>query len=570
MAACYGGIAFVIVQIIDGTFEVMGIPAWVSRLLITLLGIGFPIAIGLAWAFDITPEGIVRTEGRATGKPGTSNKALVAVTLFAIAFGIWARWGGGGTVGEIRSIAVLPLTNLMNDPDQDYFVDGMTEALITELSKISALRVIGRTSTMHYKNAPRPISEIADALDVDAVVEGSVLLAGEQVRITAQLVGTRPERHLWAEQFDRDFVDILALHSDVARAIAEQIKATLTPEEEVRLTTTRQVKPEAYNLYLRGWHFRKLESDESMPKAVEYLEQAVALDSTFARAWAALGHSYLQMQWNGGWDRDYAYNRMKPALDKALELDPNLPEAHAGLGIYYHFKVDLLTAELSFRRALELDSDNVYARYEYGVFLIRMGRLDESLGEFRWALKLDPLNPQPQWGIGVIYLTTRQYDRALEYFQAVLELAPGHWQAPGNMASAKREILMQQGRYAEAAAKAGKAGDLFLQLRAEWALGNRTKVYAVRDSLRSTGELQQHEQEHPFWSARLFAIMGEKDKVFSLLERAYEDTTKEFYYYAGLVYYPEFDFLRAEPRFKVLLKKMGLREVFDQSGQRIR
>jgi len=209
-----------------------------------------------------------------------------------------------------------------------------------------------------------------------------------------------------------------------------------------------------------------------------------------------------------------------------------------------------------------------------------IGRPDEGLAEFRRTQELDPLSYQPPWGIAGIYYNTREYDKALEYIQAASELQPGTGDDLINRI--KRDTLMQQGRYAEAAAEAGKAyaeaaagGDdqahyFWLQLRAEWALGNREKVYSFRDSLRSTGELQQREQEHPLWSARFYSIMGERNKALGLLERAYEDTTKEVRYYIGLVYYPEFDPLRAEPRFKALIQRLRLTEVFDQSGQRIR
>ncbi len=289
-----------------------------------------------------------------------------------------------------------------------------------------------------------------------------------------------------------------------------------------------QVNPEAYRLYLKGWHFRNLGTRESFPKAVEYLEQAVALDPDFAQAYAVLAHTYFVMGNLGQWDRDYAYNRMKEALDKALELDP----------------------------------DNVYARYEYGYFLCNTGRPDEALAEYRRALELDPLYPEPLEGIGEAYRYTRQYDKALEYLQEVSELQPDNIYALRQEDWIKREILMQQGRYAEAAAEAEKAGDFFQQLRAEWALGNREKVYAIRDSLRSTTALQQREQVSPIWAARLYAIMGERDKALDLLE----NTALR----RGLVYDSDFDSLRAEPRFKALLQNRGLTEVFDQYGQRIR
>ena len=575
VAVFYGGIAFVIVQIIDGTCEVMGIPAWVSRLLIILLSLGFPVAMGLAWGFDITDKGIVRTKGPSTSsgrpekqapRPFIGNPALGIIASLAILVAVWSWWGRPSAAGTITSIAVLPLNNLMGDPDQDYFVDGMHEAIISNLSRLSALRVISRTSAMRYKDTDKLLPEIARELDVDALVEGSVLKAGNRVRITAQLIHGASDEHLWSNDYEGDLTDILSLQKTVARAIAMEIGLALKPEEEAYLASAPQVNPEAYNLYLKGWYFRNLASEESMPRAIEYLEQAVVLDPEFARAWAALGHSYVMMQWTGGWDRDYAYNRMKQALDKALELDPNLPEANTGLGIHYQYEVDLLTAELYYRRALELDPNNVYALHEYGVFLSRRGRLDESLGEFRRAQELDPLNPEAQWGIGIVYLFTRQYDKALVYLQAALELAPDNWLTPSNLASAKRGILMQQGRYAEAIAEAEDAGELFDQLRAEWAMGNKEKVYAVRDSLLATGELQRREEESPLWAARLYAIIDEREKALSLLEKAYEDASQ----WGLWLYDPEFDFLRGEPRFKALMQKRGLTEVFDQNGQRIR
>ncbi len=574
VAVVHAGVAFIVFQVADFTFPALHVPDWFSSAVVVLLILGFPVVVGMAWAFDLTAEGLVRakperepTAAKAPHHIVIGNKTLAIVAAVAVAVAVWSWLGRPSAAGPITSIAVLPLDNLGGDPEQVYFVEGMHEALITELAKLGALRVISRTSTLGFRDAVTPITEIAQALGVDAVVEGSVLVVGERVRINAQLIDGRREQHLWADAYERDLRDVLALHQEVALAIAKQVEVTLTSEDQARLASAPQVNPEAYNLYLKGWYFRNLESRESMPKAVEYLEQAVALDPDFVRAWAALAHSYLLMSMYGPWSRDYALDRMKPALDKALELDPNLPDAHAGLGLYQVIaQDDIVASEASFRRALELDPDNVYALHEYGWFLSRTGRPDEALAEYRRAQDLDPLNPTPLYGIGCVYLNTRQYDKAMEYWQAVLELAPDNSLAPIRRNRTKREILMQQGRYAEVAAGAEGAGFL-LKLRAEWALENREKVYSVRDSLRSTGELQQREQEDPWWSSRLYAIMGERDKALSLLERAYEDTTIGT---TGLVYNPEFDSLRAEPRFKALLKKLGLTEVFDQYGRRIR
>ncbi len=581
VGAVYACIAFIIFQIVDATFEPLRLPDWASTLVVVLLALGFPVAVGMAWAFDLTAEGLVRakpkrepTAAKAPHHPLVSNKVLAVIAAVAVAVAVWSWWGRPSAAGPITSIAVLPLDNLMGDPEQDYFVDGMHEAIISNLARLSALKVISRTSAMRYKDTDKLMPEIARELNVDALVEGSVLKAGDRVRITAQLIHGASDEHLWSNDYEGDLTDILSLQKTVARAIAGEIGLALKPEEEAYLASAPQVNPEAYDLYLKGWHLRSMETDESIAKAVEYLEQAVALDPTFARAWAALAHTYLLMWSNvGTWSFDYAGKRMEEALDKALELDPNQAQAHAGLGLYQYFlmqRKDFAAAEASFRRALELSPDLVYARFEYGLFLLRTGRPDEGLDELRQAQELDPLNPLPLHGIGWFYSWTRRYDKAMEYWQAVLELSPGHTIARNWLAWTKREILMQQGRYAEAAAEAEEADDLFLQLRAEWALENREKVYAVRDSLRSTGELQQWEREYPFWSARFYTLMGEKELALSLFERAYEEPSLKWYLIAGLVYYPEFDSLRAEPRFKALLQKIGLTEVFDQYGQRIR
>jgi len=572
VAVVYAGVAFIIIQLVDGIFDIMGTPPWVGQVVVVLLVLGFPIAVGLAWAFDITDKGIVRTKpkreptaSKAPHHPLVGNKALAAIAVLAIIVASWS-WlrepSPGGA--PIASLAVLPLEDLMGDPEQEYFVEGMHEAIISNLARLSALKVISRTSAMRYKDTDKLMPEIASELNVDALVEGSVLKAGNRVRITAQLIHGASDEHLWSNDYEGELTDILSLQKTIAGAIAREIGLALKPEEEAYLASAPQVNPEAYELYLKGWHFRNLQTSESVPKAVEYLEQSVMLDPTFALAWVALAHTYLLMQWEGDWSGDYAMNRMKPALDKALELDPNLPDAHAGLGIYQELaQYDFAGAETSFRRALELDSDNVYALSEYGFFLWRIGRPDEALAKFRRAQELDPLSPMPLDGTARVYHYTRQYDKAQEYYQAVLELSPGQENARSGLAWIKREILIEQGRYEEVAAGAEKTGDLFQQLRAEWALGNREKAYSVRDSLRSTWG----EKEYPLSYALIYVIMGGKEKALDLLERAYEDTLINTIF---LVYHPEFDPLRAEPRFKALVQKLGLREVFDQNGQRIR
>jgi len=579
VAIVYAGVAFIIFQIVDATFEPLHIPDWVSGLVIILLLLGFLVAVGMAWAFDLTAEGLVRakperepTAAKAPHHIVIGNKTLAIVAAVAVAVAVWSWWGRPSAAGPITSIAVLPLDNLMNDPEQDYFVDGMHDALISELGKIGALRVIGRTSVLGYRDAPKPIPEIAQELKVDAVVEGSVLLVGGEVKITAQLVAASPERHLWTDSYTRRVSNVLSLHSDVARAIAGEIGLALTPEEEDYLARAPQVNPEGYNLYLKGWHFRNQENPESNQRAIEVLEQAVELDPDFAPAHAALAICYLMAgNWAFGiWDDPVSKARMKQAVDKALELDSCLPEAHLYLATYrYIYEWDFDGAEAAFRRALQLNPEHAHARYGYGLFLNRTGRHDEAMPQMLRAKELDPLSSQPEQGIARVYSRSRRYEQALEHFRAALELEPTNSMVQSWIKRTRFNLLYSQGQFEEAAALAEKEGRWHWWLRAEWALGKKNIVLGFLDSLRAIGQIHQLEQEYPSFAARVYATIGERKKALSLLEKAYADTIG-LGLFVTLTTAPEFDSLRAEARFKALMQKLGLTEVFDQYGQRIR
>jgi TolB-like protein/Tfp pilus assembly protein PilF len=582
----YAGVAFIVFQLVDAVFEPLHIPGWVGTTIIVLLLIGFPITVGLAWAFDITDEGIVRAKGRPAdakrkAQPLLGNKALAVIAALAIVVAVWG-WlrepsPGSATIGRIR-IAVLPLYNIGGDPEDEYFVNGMHEAIITNLNHLSTLNLISRTSTMRYKNTDKLMPEIARELDVDVLIEASAQRIGDQVLITAQLIDGASDEHLWANEYEGNLTDIVFLQKTIAGAIAKEVGLALTREDKHYLASAQQVNPEAYELYLKGWHIRTQGSKESMPKAVEYLEQAVALDPSFARAWACLAHGYVQMAATLNWTWIYAGDRMKPILDKALELDPSLPETHSGLGLYLEQrKYDFIGAEASFKRALEIDPDNHYTHYEYGHFLYRAGRPEEALVEFRRAQELDPLNHLVLWSIGTFYALTRQWDESLGYYEDALELSPNNYMASMHLAAMKNEILMEQGHYAEVAANTEgyaesvteyeKILNFFSWIRAEWALGNKEKVYPYRDSLKVTEVIPFLEQEVHSQRAGIYAIIGDGEKSLDLLERSFEDTLVNQY---QLLYDTYLDYLRDEPRFKAILKKMGMREVFDENGKRIR
>ena len=563
VAVFYGGIAFVIIQIIDGTFEVTGIPAWVSRLLIIVLSLGFPVAMGLAWVFDITDEGIVRTKGLSTGKPGTSNRTLIAVAVLAVAFGIWGRWGGAGRdydLSSIRSIAVLPLDNLGGDPEQVYFVEGMHEALITELAKISALRVISRTSTLGFGAAGTSIPEIARLLNVDAVVEGSVLVVGGRVRINAQLIDGHQDQHLWAGAYERDLRDVLALHQEVARSIAQQVRATLTPDEEVYLANARQVDPEAYQLYLKALHFRNQVSPENFQKTVDYLEHAVAIDPTLAPAHALLVWGYLLTQLYGFISIEEAHTKAHTAIDQAVKLDDTLPEVQVHLGLYrFYYERDWAGAEQAFRLAITLNPGYMPAHYEYGLFLGRMGRTEEALAAVQRAKDFDPLSMQGQLGLGIVSLEGRRFDQAVAYFEQALELYPDN----GHIIFWLSTALAYAGKHEEAVAIYEQLGEIdpraysanIQTIIATYALmGRRSEARALLDSLRMEGQIFVSD---PIYMAEVSSALGEQDAALEQLEIAFENGSMFIYY---LKVRPLFDPLRGNPRFKALLRRLNFPE----------
>ena len=560
VAAFYGGIAFVIVQIIDGTFEVMGIPAWVSRLLITFLALGFPVAIGLAWVFDITPEGIVRTGSRSADKPGTSNRALISVTIAAVAFGIWG-WmrDGGSTVGEIRSIAVLPLENLMNDPSQDYFVSGMHEALTAELSRISALRVIGRTSTMSYKANPKPISEIAAELNVDAVIEGSVLRDGERVRIMVQLVATRPERHLWSESYERNLVDIIALQNEVAAAIAREIKITMTPGERSRLADRRKVSLEAHDHYLKGLFYWNKRSRDGFDLALSHFQASTIADPNFAPALAGLALTYQLL---GEYSIMPITDSAPKAIfyaEQALGLDPDLAEAHTALAaarLYYQY--DWARAEAGYKKAIAINPGYATAYQWLGELDLFLGRKEDALAHVNKALSLDPLSNAMRIALAIILTSMGRYDEAIAQHEEREKLYPEitvslFWYV---------NTLIQAGRIDDAveldlkllrhfADPPGADGEL---LRASYEKGGFDSYASECISIMKKNGWDSN----PDWVVSVswrLARTGDAEATLTSLEK---DVIDRGFLLPFINFIPEFDFLSDEPRFQAILSEIGL------------
>jgi TolB-like protein/DNA-binding winged helix-turn-helix (wHTH) protein/Tfp pilus assembly protein PilF len=446
---------------------------------------------------------------------------------------------------KIESIAVLPLENLSHDPEQEYFADGMTEALITDLGKISALRVISRTSVMHYKGTAKTLPEIARELNVDAVVEGAVMRSGDRVRITAQLIQAATDKHLWAETYERDLRDVLALQGEVAQAIAREVQVKLTPQEQARLTRARPVNPEAYQLYSRARSImnRYQGPTEAM---VKYLEEAIAKDPKFALAQADLGVVYLA----SGRRAEAA-----SAILKALELDDTLSEAHTAMADLKFGDWEWSECERESRRAIELNPSNVDAHHDYSHFLQAMGRFPESLTECLRALELNPLSVPMNCHLGEHYVAARQYDQAIAQLRKALELEPNFPQAhyflgaaylaKGMLSEAVEEDL-------RAAVLWGKSAEDVTALRKAFA-SSGLKGYRQKQLELAKAQWQKS-RDNEFDLASLHAALGQKELALGWLQKAVE---KRHVDVPDLRTDPSFDPLRSDPRFQDLLRRMN-------------
>ena len=462
----------------------------------------------------------------------------------------------GRAVEPIRSIAVLPLQNLSGDPEQEYFADGMTEALITDLAQTGSLKVTSRTSVMQYKGDRRPLPEIARALGVEAVVEGSVLRAGDRVRVTAQLIDARSDRHLWAEDYERDLRDVLALQRDVARSIVREVHVALTPGEAARLAAARPVVPESHEAYLRGRFHLSRKKEESIATAIGFFEKAIAADPGSAEAHAGLASAYAERGiWGRAATREIAAKARVAAL-RALELDDSLAEAHAVLATFAMvYEWDWAAAERGMRRALELGGGDAEIRMRYATLLHVLGRFPEAISEVERARMLDPLSAPVASAAGRIYYRARQYDKALAAYADSLDLDPSYLPNRARLA----DVYLQLGRYDEALAQLEKGraeagetrrlSDGFGVVLA--ASGRRAEASEIVTRLeKSVGSSDQA----AYSIALIETALGHKDRAFSWLERAYAERAATMFL---LKVELKFDALRDDPRFESLLRRMN-------------
>ncbi len=566
--AAYVIVAWLLVQVSDILLETFAAPAWAMRAVVTALAVGFPVVLILAWVYEITTQGVKRTEAVADGDSFSSHAGrqidfviigvlLVGISLFAAERFRWIDFGTEPSV-ELRSIAVLPFENLSGDPEQDYFADGMTETLITELSKIGALQVISRQSVMQFKGSNESLPEIARKLNVDTVVEGSALLIGERVRITVQLIEAATDAHLWANNYDRDLSDVLALHSEVARAIAREIQIAVTPEEASRLANVRKVNPEAYRLYLLGQHYSEIWGDPaSLEKAKRYFLQAIELDPQYAQPHLGLSNIYGASAFFGYIPPRDAWEKASAAVARALEIDSYLAGAHLdNATTLFYYDWDWGQAEEGFQRALSLNSNYARAHQFYSWLLIGMGRTEEAHTSIRRALELEPLVLSAYLTASDVFYMSRQYDQAIAQLREVLDLSRNYPLAHSRLGWS----YVQKGMFTEAISEMEQAVTLSPdnpELR--WMLGHAYavagKTAEARKILDDLRHLANERYILPYGIALIHVGLGDNDAALEWLERAYQERNA---WMPFLQVEPRFDPLRSDPRFQDLLHRMNL------------
>ncbi|MBV8051435.1 MAG: protein kinase [Acidobacteriaceae bacterium] len=480
--------------------------------------------------------------------------ALTVVAFVAVVLGIWRSRGSLGSVAEIRSIAVLPFENVSGDASQDYFVEGMTDELTTELANIGALRVVSRTSAMRYKSSAKTLPEIARELRVDGVVEGSVLRSNGTVRITTQLVEARTDKQLWARSYSRQLSDIVRLQNELARDIADEIRIAVTPQERQRLANTQPVSPEVHESYLKGRYHLNQGTENQLRLAKSYFEQAIQDDANYAPAYAGLADYYWL---TNELPPQVAIPKEKEYAQKAISLDENLADAHATFAaVKYYGDWDWAGADEEFKRAIELSPSNAEIHRMYAAFLSEMGRTDQALAEIRTALEFDPVSVITNVSAGWAYYYARQYDRALEECRSGLELDAQSLSAHDCIGSA----FLEKGLYSQALQEyqslVTASGDDPSRLaslgRAYALIGRKADAQDIASKLKTAGSQRYLP---PYFLGLVYTALDDKEMAFSSLEHAYQQHDA---YLPRLKVEPALDRLRADPRFNNLLHRMNL------------
>jgi TolB-like protein/Tfp pilus assembly protein PilF len=578
VAAAYGVVAWLVIQAASIAFPAFGAPDWALRVVIALAVLGFPVALVLAWAYELTPGGVRRATppGRRSGPPnGRGRRSLdsraagwlgvgIVVGLTTVGTYGWTRLPNrtGAEPDDVRSVAVLPFASVGADPADEYFSEGISEEILNALSQVPGLRVAARTSAFSFKGADVGIDSIARSLRVAHILEGSVRTAGGRVRITARLVDAQSANPVWSHSYDREAKDVLAVQEEIAAAIANALEVELAGGERP-LARSRTADPEAYELYLQGRHLANKRTKGDLTQAIGRFEAALQRDPAFAAAYSGLADAYALLDDYGGLPREEAYPKSIAAAKRALELDELQAEAHASLGHVYFHQRSWAAAEREYLRALELNPSYATAHHWYGLLLQATGRHDEAVRALERAYELDLLSPKIREVRGRALYYARQFDRAIAWYQEQMRGDPND--------DASRlwlgRTFLSSGRYAEAMPTLQRVLDRVPADQSDaWARAQLAAAYAAagrrEEAARTLRELEgiAAEQGASHTMAIAYGYLGDRDRAFHWLDTAVE---RGSWMLGFLEVEPMFDPLRSDPRFADVVRRARLRGAAD-------
>ncbi len=572
VAAAYAVVGWLVVEVSSVVLPTFNAPEWVLQLLIFLVMLGFPVALLFSWAFELTPEGLKREQDvdRSQPSPEKTGRRLdfitiallaVAIAFFALDRFVWVddQTPSEGAAADKKSIAVLPFENMSLDASNEPFAIGIHDDLLAHLSKIGSLKTISRTSVLQYRDTTKTIPQIASELGVATILEGGVQRAGDRVRINVQLIDAAEDEHLWAETYDRQLsaANIFAIQSEIATSIAEALRATLSQQEQERLASAPTQNLAAVERYFLGKRLLEQRTRESLSAAVEYFQQVIELDPNFALAHSGLADAYMLLpEYSASLDWKVAREKSEAAANRALELDPDLPEALCSMGwnrlIHYY---DWKEAEALLRRALGVQSNNTCALHWLSHVLSLQGRHAEAIEWARRALEVDPLSRLMGMNLSYILMDAGHFDEAIELAHVTLQREPDYSEQFGNLWL----TYLRAGRAEEAA-----------DIIQRWAAATDRDEAAAQEiggafvRHQRTGKLQPLPTELvdrlDFGSedvGQVYAFVGDGERALSALERAYEERSGSRSV-LSMKLNPGYDFIRDDPRFVDLMQRVGL------------
>jgi TolB-like protein/Tfp pilus assembly protein PilF len=565
VAVAYAIVGWLLVQVATQVFPFFEIPNWAVRLIVLAIVIGFPIALVMAWAFELTPEGIKRTEDVDLSAERVSKKrtwiyVVVLGAAFSIGLFFIGRYTGRNAAGAselpAKSIAVLPFDNLSRDPDNAYFAEGVQDEILTRLAKVADLKVISRTSTQHFKSSPDNLPQIAKQLGVMNILEGSVQKSNDQVRVNVQLINAVTDAHLWAEIYDRKLSDIFAVQSDIAKTVADQLQAKLTGSEKQMMAAQPTTDTAAYELYHKGRSLWGKRTGDNIPKAIAFYEQAIARDPNYALAYAGLSSAYILAPFYAGVDRREAGSKAKEAALKALRLDPNLAEGHLALGkVLFFGEIDLAGAMREYKRAIELKPNDADAHHWYGNdALCAVEQFEEAIVEGRRSVELDPLSVVINADLGVTFFYAHRYDESAKQLRKTLELDPTSFYPPYNLGIALQAAGDLSGAIAEYEKAKQLGNNTFVSTLCAAAKAQAGDKDAARRMLSELDEIGKHREVVGYLRALLYLSLNNKEEALRWLEQGYEE--RDGSNISIIKVDPLLLSLHGDPRFEALVQRV--------------